>query len=280
MSKLVLNRRGLLARVLAFTAAPSLALAAATTATTTIKVGDRDVELTVIRPEAPKGVIVFSHGGGGSPTPYAALMEGWTRAGFMIVAPLHVDSQKHPDRARYDLRAAFPLRLADVAAAAGYAAKAAPGLPQGYAGHSYGSLMAMIRAGALEGMIPAQDPGAKAALCFSSPGVIKGLIGPTAYQGLKAPMLMITGDQDVVPGMVPDWHEHTYPFDTSAPGDKYLWIGKGVNHGLAHHPEAPAFAEAAALSVTFLKAEVLGDASAKAALAAQGSTSLAEWRKR
>ena len=46
-----MNRRGLLAGALAFTAAPSLALAAAST--TTIKVGDRDVELTVIRPEAP-----------------------------------------------------------------------------------------------------------------------------------------------------------------------------------------------------------------------------------
>ena len=279
VTKLILNRRGLLAGALAFTAAPSLAFAAATS-TTTIKVGDRDVELTVIRPEAPKGVIVFSHGAGGWPGPYSALLDVWTKAGFMIVAPLHVDSQKHPDRAKYDLRTAFMLRLADVAAAAGYAAKAAPGLPLGNAGHSYGSLMSMISAGALEGMIPAQDPNTKAALCFSSPGVIKGLIGPTSYASLKKPMLMITGDQDVVPGMVTDWHEHLYPFDTSAPGDKYLWQGKGVNHGLAYHPEVPAFAEAAALSVTFLKAKVLGDAAAEAALAAQGSTGLAEWKTR
>nr|WP_295108069.1 alpha/beta hydrolase [uncultured Caulobacter sp.] len=278
MTKLIMNRRGLLAGALAFTAAPSLALAAAST--TTIKVGDRDVELTVIRPEAPKGVIVFSHGAGGWPAPYGALLELWTKAGFMIVAPLHVDSQKHPDRAKYDLRAAFMLRLADVAAAAGYAAKAAPGLPLGNAGHSYGSLMSMIRAGALEGMIPAQDPNTKAALCFSSPGVIKGLIGPTSYQSLKKPMMMITGDQDVVPGLVADWHEHLYPFDTSAAGGKYLWQGKGVNHGLAYHPEAPAFAEAAALSVAFLKAKLLGDAAAEAALAAQGSTALAEWKTR
>nr|WP_232793187.1 alpha/beta hydrolase [Caulobacter hibisci] len=265
---------------MAFAAGPVLARAAVSTSTTTLKVGDRDVELTILRPEAPKGIIIFSHGAGGWPAPYKALFDLWTGAGFMIVAPLHVDSQKHPKRADYDLRAAFPLRLADLAAATDYAEKAAPGLSMASAGHSYGSLMSMIRAGALEGMIPAQDPRTKAALCFSSPGVIKGLIGPTAFQGLKKPMMMITGDQDVLPGMIEDWHEHVYPFDTSAPGGKYLWVGKGVGHGLSYHPEAQGFAEASALSVAFLKAKVLGDAGAEAVLAAQTSTALADWKTR
>lgn len=285
VTKLILNRRGLLAATLSLAIAPSLlkpslARAAATTSTTTLKVGDRDVELTILRPDAPKGVIIFSHGAGGWPTHYQALLDLWTAAGFMIVAPLHVDSQKHPDRAKYDLRAAFMLRLADLAAATDYAVKAAPGLPMASAGHSYGSLMSLIRAGAMEGMIPFQDPKTKAALCFSSPGVIKGLVGPTSYPSLKKPMLMITGDQDVLPGMIADWHEHLYPFDTSAPGQKYLWVGKGVGHGLSYHPEVPAFAEAAALSVTFLKAKVLDDKAAEAVLAAQGSTALAEWKTR
>lgn len=280
MTKLILNRRGLLAGALAFAAAPSLAAAATAPTTTTIKVADRDVELTIIRPDAPKGVVIFSHGAGGWPAPYQALLDLWAAAGFMIVAPLHVDSQKHPRRAEYNLQSAFPARLADLAAATAWAAQAAPGLPMASAGHSYGSLMSMIRAGAFQGMIPAQDPTTKAALCFSSPGVIKGLVGPTSYQGLTKPMMMITGDQDVVPGLVPDWHEHLYPFDTSPAGQKYLWQGKGVNHGLAYHPEVPAFAEAAGLSVAFLKAKVLGDAAAEATLAKQGSSDFAEWKTR
>lgn len=275
-----MNRRGLLAATFALAAAPALARAATTTSTTTLKVSDRDVELTILRPDAPKGVVIFSHGAGGWPAHYQPLLDLWTAAGFMIVAPLHVDSMKYADRAKYDLRAAFMLRLADLAAASDYVAKAAPGLPVGSAGHSYGSLMSMIRAGALEGMIPAQDPVTKAALCFSSPGVIKGLIGPTAYQGLKKPMMMITGDQDVLPGMIADWHEHVYPFDTSAPGQKYLWVGKGVGHGLSYHPEAAGYAEAAALSVAFLKAKILDDKAAEAVLAAQGSTAIAEWKTR
>lgn len=277
MTKLILNRRGLLAGALAFAAAPALARTTATS-TTTIKVADRDVELTILRPDAPKGIVIFSHGAGGWPTHYQALLDLWTGAGFMIVAPLHVDSQKYPKRDDYNLQTAFPLRLADLAAATAWAAKAAPGLPMGSAGHSYGSLMSLIRAGAFEGMIPAQDPTTKAALCFSSPGVIKGLVNPAAYQGVKKPMMMITGDQDVLPGMIADWHEHLYPFDTSPAGQKYLWVGKGVNHGLAYHPEVPAFAEAAALSVAFLKAKVLGDAAAEAVLAKQGSTAIAAWK--
>jgi hypothetical protein len=280
VTKLILNRRGLLAATLAFAATPALASAATATSTTTLKVGDRDVELTILRPEAPKGIIIFSHGAGGWPAPYTALFDLWTKAGFMIVAPLHVDSQKHPKRADYDLRAAFPLRLADLAAATDYAEKAAPGLPMASAGHSYGSLMSLIRAGAMEGMIPAQDPRTKAALCFSSPGVIKGLVGPTSYQGVKKPMMMITGDQDVLPGMIADWREHLYPFETSPAGEKYLWVGKGVGHGVAYHPEAPGFGELSALSVAFLKAKVLGDKAAEAVLAAQASTPQADWKTR
>ena len=283
MTEFSLYRRGLLAGALALAAAPTLlspTLARAEATTTTIKVADRDVELTILRPEAPKGVVVFSHGAGAAPAGYAALMNLWAKAGFLVVAPLHVDSQKHPRRADYTLQTAFPARLADLAAATAYAAKAAPDLPVAAAGHSYGSLMSLIRGGALTGVIPAQDPTVKAVLCFSSPGVIRGLITPTAYQGVKGPMLMITGDKDVMPGVFDDWHEHLYPFETSSAGDKYAWIGRGVDHGLAHHADAPGFAEAAALSVTFLQAQMLGDATAKATLASQGSTAAAEWRKR
>lgn len=274
------HRRGLLAATLALAFAPALARAATSTSTATLKVADRDLELTIVRPDAPRGVVIFSHGAGGAPDGYAALLDVWAKAGFLVVAPLHVDSLKHPDHAKYDLRAAFPARLADLAAASAYVTHAAPGLPVAAAGHSYGALMSMIRGGALEGMIPAQDPTVKAVLCFSDAGVVKGLIGPTAYAGLKKPMLMITGDKDVMPGMFDDWRDHLYAFETSAPGDKYAWIGKGVDHGLAHHKDDPAFAEASSLSLTFLQAHVLDDAAAKPGLAARGSTAMADWKTR
>lgn len=282
MTERLLHRRALLTGALALAVtpvvAPSLARAAATN--TKIMVGDRELELSVFRPATPKGVIVFSHGAGGSAETYAALLEAWSQAGFLVVAPLHVDSLKHPRKSEYTLQSAFPVRIADVGAAAGWAASAAPGLPLAYAGHSYGSLMSLMRGGALESMIPARDPKARAVLCFSSPGSIQGLMGPATFQTLNVPTLMLTGEQDVLPGMAPDWRAHLRAFEESPAGEKYAWIGKSVDHGLAHHPENPAFPQALALSVTFLKAEVLGDAEARTALAAQSSTAAAEFRRR
>ncbi|WP_297511738.1 alpha/beta hydrolase [uncultured Caulobacter sp.] len=281
MTDLSMNRRGVLAAGLAFAATPALARAALTT--TTIKVGDRDVELTVARPDAPKGVIVFSHGAGSAPDAYPGLFEAWAKAGFLVVEPMHVDSLKHPKHADYDLRAAFPLRIADLAATRAWAAQAAPGLPMAAAGHSYGSLMSMIEGGALDAMLHARDPNLKAVVSFSSAGLIPGLIGPSAYATLTPPFLMITGDRDVLQGNFDDWHDHLRPFETSPAGDKYAWIGKDVDHGLAHGRDATkasAFADAAALSVTFLKATMLADAEAKAALAARTSTPIAEFRRR
>lgn len=282
MTERFLHRRALLTGAVALALAPTLAptLAQAAATTTTITVGDRELALSVFRPAAPKGVVVFSHGAGGSPEAYVALLETWSQAGFLVVAPLHVDSLKHPRKAEYNMRSAFPLRIADVGAAAGWAASLAPGLPLAYAGHSYGALTSQMRGGALEAMIPARDPNAKAVLCFSSPGSIPGLMGPTTFQTLNLPTLMLTGEQDVVPGMAPNWRDHLRAVEESPAGDKYAWIGKSVDHGLAHHPEHPAFPEASALSVTFLKAHLLGDAAAKAALAAKTSTdSVAFWRR-
>lgn len=278
MTERVLHRRGLLTGALALAITPTLARAAASPVT--ITVGDRALELSVLRPAAPKGVVVFSHGAGGSAEAYATLLEGWRQAGFLVVAPLHVDSQKHPRKTAYNLRSSFPLRIADVGAAAGWAASAAPGLPLAYAGHSYGSLMSLMRGGALEGMIPARDPNAKAVLCFSSPGTIQGLMGPATFQTLTTPTMVLTGELDLVPGMVADWRDHLRAVEESPAGEKYAWIGKSVDHGLAHHPDNPAFAEASALSLTFLKAQLLGDAKAKAALAARTPTAAASfWRR-
>lgn len=254
----------------------------------TLKAGDRDVEVSVWRPAKTEGVVVFSHGAGSWPARYDFLIKAWNAAGFLVVAPTHVDSMRHPKRADYDLKAAFSLRLVDLAAATAWTEKAAPGLPRASAGHSYGSLMSMIRGGALEPMIPARDPGTKAVLCFSSPGMLPGLMGPTSFSALTPPLLIVTGDKDLVPGFVTDWRDHLRGFETSPAGDKHAWIGAGVDHtfsgaigGVGTDPvQVAAFARAQALSVAFLRATVLGDAKARAALEATPSDAVAEFRSR
>jgi alpha-beta hydrolase superfamily lysophospholipase len=123
------------------------------------------VQLRIWEPAKAQGVIIFSHGAGGSPDSYDALFESWKAAGFLVVAPLHTDSSQYPNLDRSILTRiaddgaamvqyiklmvtwAFHTRIADVAAAQAWAARAAPDLPYAYAGHSYGALIAMIRGG-------------------------------------------------------------------------------------------------------------------------------------
>ena len=287
------HRRALLAGGLSLGLGAGLAalagpVLAAASEIVTVKVGERDVDLAVWRPAKAEGVVIFSHGAGGSPLHLDGLFKAWNAAGFLVVGPIHVDSLSHPKHADYDLRAAFPLRLADLNAAAEWSAKAAPGLPRATSGHSYGSLMAQMRGGAIEQMIPARDPATKAVVHFSSPGVIPALMGPTAFSTLNVPLLSFTGDKDVVPGFVADWHDHLRAFETSAPGDKHAWIGAGVDHvfggairGQGDDPaQTAAFAKAQALSIAFLRATVLGDPAARAQLTAAKSDATAEIRTR
>jgi len=284
MSIITIGRRVFLTGL----AAAALAPVAAHAQAVSIKVGDRDLELTVVRPASPQGVILFSHAASAAPQVYAALFDLWAKAGFMVVAPLHVDSRRHPRVADYTLQTAFPVRIADMAAAGGFIAAAAPGLPVAAAGHSYGSLGSLIRAGALEPMIPGRDPATKAVVTFSSPGPIPGLTGPGAFATVGPPSLMITGDRDVVPGFVPDPKVHLIPFETSPAGGRYAWIGKGVDHffgnavfGAGKDPaQTAAFEQAVALSIVFLKATLLEDAPARAALAAQQTTPSAAFLRR
>lgn len=247
-----------------------------------VEVQGRVVSLRLWKPAAPRGVILFSHGGNSSPEAYGLLLASWRDAGFLVVAPLHTDSLKNERAADHGLQAAFGTRIADLAAARAWAAQAAPELPVVAAGHSYGSLTAMVLGGALDARVHARDPGIRGVIAFSSPGSIPGLIGPASYSAMAAPLLLLTGDADLVPGFVTDWHDHLVPFQTSPVGAKYAWIGKDVDHNLVgRDPKADdAMGEATALSLVFLQAHALGTPAARATLSSRASTRLADFRSR
>lgn len=249
--------------------------------TVTIKADQRDLTLSVWRPEAPKAVIIFSHGGNGAPAAYEKLLESWKAAGFLVVAPLHTDSFKHPGP-DHGLQSAFPIRIADFAAAEAWANEAAPGLPHAAAGHSYGSLTAMIGGGALDSMVHAKSRQIKAVIAFSSPGTIPGLINPASFSTLDVPLLMVTGDGDVVPGFAADWKAHLLPFEAAPAGAKYAWIGTGVTHGLAGRDPAEdaALSNVVRLSLAFLDAYVVGNPAAIDALKSWNQSGAAVLRTR
>lgn len=244
-------------------------------------VNDRLVSLSVWRPATIKGVVLFSHDAGGSPEAYAPLFGAWRDAGYLVVAPLHTDSPKNARVTDHSLQTAFLTRIEDMGVAGAWASISAVDKPVAVAGHGYGSLSAMVRAGALEERVHARDQNAKALIAFSTPGGLADLVADGAVATLNLPMLLLTGDADLVPGAVTDWRDHLSPYEGGPAAGRMAWIGKGVDHGLAARALTdPMAAKAAALSVTFLDANLLGDAAAKTRLAATDSTADAEIRRR
>ena len=250
--------------------------------------GGRKIKLFIWRAPDPRAVTVFFHGAGGNPLAYHRLLERWQAAGISVVAPLHVDSELHPDHDKYDIRRAFSPRLADTGASVAYARAAFPGVKVGAAGHSYGSLFAEIAAGAASNFFGAPKAPVDAVVAFSSPGRIQPFVGPDSFKTFTAPFLALTGDADVVPGATEDWRDHLYAFETAPPGDKYAWIGKGVDHlyggaidrAADPHAMTAAFDEAAGLSTQFLRAYLEDEGAARGYLASRADTSLGHLQRR
>ena len=228
----------------------------------------RTIDLNIWQAPDERGVVVFSHGFNGSPAAYARILSTWVADGFTVVAPLHVDSQRHPHHADYDNQAAFTTRIVDLALTRDFVRQTHAGKPIIAAGHSFGSLMSLIEAGAVTVVGPQGDPDVKAVIAFSSAGDLPGLISPDTYTGLQTPTLMITGTEDLVPGYVTDWTGHRGPFDRSAPGDKMLLVVEGGDHSLVRNADADDFALIVTATIDWLEAYGLDDATARARLAA------------
>jgi len=226
----------------------------------------RKIDVSVWEAPDERGVIVFSHGYNGSPAAYERILAPWVEHGFTVVAPLHVDSLRHPERARYDGPAAFSTRIADLAVVRGFVKTTRPGKPLVAAGHSFGSLMSYIQAGALTVAGPQRDPDIKAVIALSSAGDLPGVVLPAAYAGLDLPLLSITGDMDLVPGFVSDWRAHRTAFDGSPRGDKTLIIFEGGDHSLIRNADAQDFDLIVRATRDFLSAHALGDAAARGRL--------------
>lgn len=228
----------------------------------------RTIDLSVWTAPDERGVIVFSTGIQSPAIAYRRLLSAWVEHGYTVIAPQHVDAPDHPQRDDYDRRAAFVTRIMDVTVARGFARATHPGKPIIAAGHSFGSLMSMIQGGAATVAGAHGDPELKGIIAFSSPGNISGVITPTTFDTLNVPLLLITGDKDLVPGYVNDWRDHRAGFDGSPPGDKTLMVFHDGDHQLVARADDADFALFVEATEDFLDAYGLGDAAAKARLAA------------
>lgn len=277
-----IHRRALMLAAGAAVIAPAFPASAAPDDSLTVPVGDRQVTISLWRPAEIRGAVLFGHGLGGQPGAYDRLLTFWKENGWLVLAPLHVDSQAHPRRADYTVQAGFPTRIADMAAASAVASRIAPGKPKAAGGHSYGSLFAAVQGGALAAMANARDPDVKAIVQYSTPGRIPGLVGLDAFAAVAAPSLTVTGTADTVPGFVADWRDHLALFETAPAGGRTALVFDGGGHFLigGQAQPGPQFERAARAGADFLAAEALGDGEARARLAALASADGLDVRRR
>lgn len=186
----------------------------------------------------------------------------------------------YPDWEKFSRDASFGERIADLCAASAYAAKAWPGRPVVAAGHSFGSLTASCLGGGLATIGNFRNPSVKAVLGFSSPGRIPGLIGPDSYAGNRLPVMLVTGDRDVVPGLVTDWHDHLLPLQSAPAGDKFGITYVGADHEFIGRPADANFVGAAAVTTDFLRAYALADNRARKRLTNATDTAITTWTQR
>ena len=277
----LIGRRTVLRAATAYAAMPLHAFAQDTRHSSSIvrSSDGRDVQIFAWQPRSPRrGTVLFSHGFAAPPSSYQNLLQPWADAGFLVLAPLHRDAPTHPDHAHFLPAQALPTRLLDMRAAASLL----PNTPYVAAGHSYGGLIALTLGGARPSVPPGMtpplnDPNAIAALAFSPPGPMPGLISAQGYAGISVPALVQTGDRDfpILAGKPGDWHAHLAAFEAAPGQESFGLVLPGVDHYFGNiicRPERPGpplnaqFAVALDVSVLFLQAFGAGDEKARAAL--------------
>lgn len=208
----------------------------------------REVAIEVVHPDGgcdPCTLVVFSHGAFATPERYARLTAGWSEAGFVIASPLHVDSELHPQRDEFDGPAALAARLEDfhlvLTSQSLREALAARGVtvdgPAIAAGHSYGGLIAQVAAGARlqdqDAVPPAlYEASADVAgvVALSPPGPFAGLVLDEDWASVGAPMLVVTGTTDILPGFMDEWQLHLRSFEAARQAPAYALVFEGQDH--------------------------------------------------
>ena len=208
---------------------------------------ERSVPITLFVPDRPGAypLIAFSHGAFASPTRYRAMLAPLAAAGYVIIAPMHIDSEEFGSTARPSPLDTWNTRNLDMALSLDPGEAITEVLSErGLSidrekvvalGHSYGAIMAQISGGAVatgsDGQIADfRNPDVDVVVGWSPPGEVPGMISADGWSTLSLPTLTITGTADILPGFIDDWRAHKASYDYAPIGNRALWVGEGIDH--------------------------------------------------
>jgi hypothetical protein len=242
----------------------------------------RRMSVRIARParlDRRRAPIVLSHGANGSHEGLVPLMAALARE-RLVAAPLHVDGETHPQHGKLDQREVWRTRLADMDQILPLALRLGGGRRRAVAmGHSYGALVAQALGGAAVFGERAPDPRIAAVVAISPPGPLPGFIDAAGWAEIERPMLVTTGDADVLPFVAPAWQAHLASFEASRHPHTGAWVGRGVDHYFGRHiqrltreahDQSKAFAALVEIAGRFVAATAEGDRRARRWLARNG----------
>jgi dienelactone hydrolase len=208
----------------------------------------RHVPVLVTHPDGDgeaRALIVFSHGANAAPERYTRLFDAWAEGGYVVVAPMHVDSELNPDRGNYDRSEVMLTRLeefgllstGDVVRAAVEESGQRLSDVVIAAGHSYGALIAQVAGGTPLGnvvplpatMLAARDE-ISAVVALSPPGPFGDTVTKEDWSLIDRPMLVVTGTTDILPGFMDDWRMHLVSYEAAQGAPAYALVFAGQDH--------------------------------------------------
>ena len=209
------------------------------------------MEVTVFAPTQPGTypLVAFSHGAFAAPDRYTKMLEPLAGAGFIILAPMHIDSEDYPradgEPARPPQALTWSTRNEDFALAMEPGDETLDALSdKGLTidadrliafGHSYGALIAQLPGGAVAiepdgSQVSRLNDQVDVVIGWSPPGPMPGFMLNEGWSTLTAPSLTLTGTADILPGFVDDWRAHAASYDHAPMGKRALWVGDDIDH--------------------------------------------------
>lgn len=192
-----------------------------------------------------RGRAIISPGAGGSEEGYRYLGEGLSSLGYLAVVVGHPESGRRSliekiwrNGVRGGLHdglvalttdpSAYRGRLMDSAAASQWARARCEASESLFVGHSMGAATVMMEAGA-QNLLAVTGSDSFTAYIALSPQGTGAIFPPRAWEGIKKPVLLLTGTRDIELGKK-SWQTRTEPFENMRPGCKWLGVVDGATH--------------------------------------------------